>query len=91
MATEENGFTLAFYRSFNNIWHMTKKKEFRRLDKELKGKRLRLIKMNDEPNPVPDGTEGTIQFVDDAGTIHLKWDDGSELGVIICLDEYLIL
>lgn len=70
---------------------MTKKKEFRRLDKELKGKRLRLIKMNDEPNPVPDGTEGTIQFVDDAGTIHLKWDDGSELGVIIGLDEYLIL
>jgi len=70
---------------------MTKKTEFRRLDKEYKGKRLRLIQMNNEPNPVLPGTEGTIYYVDDAGTIHLKWDDGSELGVIIGLDEYQIL
>ncbi len=70
---------------------MSKKTEFRKLNKELKGKRLRLIQMNDEPNPVPAGTEGTICNVDDAGTIHLVWDDGSELGVIIGLDDYLIL
>ena len=70
---------------------MTKKTEFQRLDKELNGKRIRLIQMNDEPNSVPAGTEGTIFHVDDAGTIHVKWDDGSFLGVIIGLDEYQIL
>lgn len=70
---------------------MTKKTEFRRLDKELNGKRIRLIQMNDEPNPVPAGTEGIIFHVDDAGTIHVKWDDGSFLGVIPGVDEYSIL
>lgn len=47
--------------------------------------------MNDEPNPVPAGTEGIIFHVDDAGTIHVKWDDGSFLGVIPGVDEYSIL
>ena len=70
---------------------MTKKAIFRKLNKELKGKRLRLIQMNNEPNPVQPGTERTIYYVDNAGTIHLKWDDGSLLGVIIGLDEYQIL
>lgn len=70
---------------------MTKKKVFRKLHKELKGKRLRLIQMNNEPNPVSPGTEGTIYGVDDAGTIHLNWDDGSLLGVIIDTDQFIIL
>jgi hypothetical protein len=65
---------------------MSMNTEFRKLNKELKGKRLRLIQMNDEPNPVPAGTEGSIYHVDDTGTIHLKWDDGCELGVMIGLD-----
>jgi hypothetical protein len=73
------------------ISDMTKKEVFRKLNKEYKGKRLRLIQMNDEPNPVPPGTEGTIYCVDNTGTIHLKWDDGSELPVIIDLDDFLIL
>lgn len=62
---------------------MTKKTVFRKLDKELQGKRIRLLQMNDEPNPVPAGTESTIFNVANAGTIHVKWDDGSLLGVII--------
>ena len=70
---------------------MTKKAIFRKLNKEYKGKRLRLIQMNNEPNPVLPGTEGTIYYVDNAGTIHVRWDDGSLLGVIIGLDEYQIL
>jgi len=29
------------------------------------------------------GTEGTVAFVDDLGTVHVNWDDGSTLGVVV--------
>ena len=32
---------------------------------ELNGKRIRLIQMGNDPNPVEPGTEGIIKFVDD--------------------------
>ena len=35
------------------------------------GTRIKCIHMNDDCYPVPDGTIGTVQFVDDAGTIHV--------------------
>lgn len=44
------------------------------------GARVRLISMQDEYAP-PEGTLGTVVAVDDAGTIHVKWDNGSTLGV----------
>jgi hypothetical protein len=34
-----------------------------------KGKRIRLIKMND-PYPVDPGTDGTVEFEDDLGTTY---------------------
>ena len=30
---------------------------------------------------VPPGTRGTVDHVDDAGTIHVRWDCGSGLGI----------
>lgn len=47
-----------------------------------KGCRVELISMNDpfSTKPVP-GDKGTVQFVDDIGTIHVSWDCGSSLGV----------
>ena len=52
--------------------------------KELypKGTRVELIEMNDPYAPVPSGTQGTVEFVDDMGTIHMKWDNGRTLGLI---------
>lgn len=44
------------------------------------GARVRLISMQDKYAP-PEGTLGTVVAVDDAGTIHVKWDNGSGLGV----------
>lgn len=53
--------------------------------KELKeqypfGTRVELLKMDDKHAP-PVGTLGTVRFVDDIGTIHVNWDNGSALGV----------
>lgn len=38
--------------------------------------------------PVESGTCGWVQFVDDAGTLHCKFDDGRTLGVIPGVDKF---
>lgn len=38
--------------------------------------------------PVESGTCGTVQFVDDAGTLHCKFDNGRMLGVIPDVDKF---
>ena len=43
------------------------------------GTRVKLLEMNDIQAP-PIGTLGTVMHVDDIGTIHIKWDNGSTLG-----------
>lgn len=55
------------------------------------GMRIRMISMFEDPNPIPMGTEGTIDLVDDAGVIHVKWDDGRILGVIPGTDRYQLI
>ena len=47
----------------------------------FKGLRVRLVSMNDFQAP-PEGTAGTVEEVEDLGTIHVKWDNGCGLGVI---------
>jgi len=54
------------------------------------GMRIKLISMIDDPNPIPTGTLGTISLIDDAGIIHVKWDNGRRLGVIPGVDEYML-
>lgn len=55
-----------------------------------KGTRVRLISMNDVQAP-PVGTEGTVQYVDDAGTVHVHWDTGGSLGLVPGADEWEIV
>ena len=38
--------------------------------------------------PVESGTCGWVQFVDDAGTLHCKFDNGRTLGVIPNVDKF---
>ena len=45
------------------------------------GTRLELLHMDDPYSPVPDGTRGTVRFVDDAGQLHMNWDNGRTLAV----------
>lgn len=54
------------------------------------GMRVRMIHMDDEI-PVDEGLEGTIEKIDDLGTLHVRWDDGRLLGVIPNEDNYELL
>ncbi len=63
---------------------------YREQNEQIKGKRVRCTFMNDE-YPVPSGTEGTITLVDDIGTIHVIWDNGSTLGLVQKEDQFEIL
>lgn len=51
------------------------------------GTRLELQHM-DDPQPVPDGTSGTVVCVDDGGTIHMEWDNGRSLGLVPQEDQF---
>ena len=46
------------------------------------GKRVEFVSSGDEYTRIKPGTQGTVRLVDDMGTIHVKWDDGSSLGMI---------
>lgn len=52
------------------------------------GTRLLLNSMNDPYAPVPPGTKGTVDFVDDAGQIHMKWDNGRTLAIVPSEDDF---
>ena len=56
-----------------------------------KGTNIELIKMYDYINPVPAGTKGIIDFVDHIGTLHVNWENGSSLGLVIGIDEFKII
>jgi hypothetical protein len=60
-------------------------------DPEAKeGMRIQMISMDDQ-HAIDRGMQGTIVRIDDLGTLHVKWDDGSTLGVIPEIDEYQLL
>ena len=58
---------------------------------ELKGKRVRLIRMEDPYTKLKSGDLGTIKGVDDMGHILVDWDSGSSLNLISGVDEYEVL
>lgn len=67
-------------------------KEVERLRKQYPaGTRVRLIRMADELQAPPAGTVGTITFVDDAGNVHVRWQNGSGLSLIPEADEFEIV
>ena len=48
-----------------------------------------LHRMND-PYPVPPGTVGEVQYVDDGGNIHMVWSNGRTLSLIEGVDDFSI-
>ena len=55
------------------------------------GTRIRLNSMEDPYAPIAPGTEGVVDFVDDIGTIHMKWDNGRSLGIVPGEDSFSVL
>ena len=55
------------------------------------GTRIKLDYMDDPYHPIPEGTKGTVKHVDDAGQIHVKWDNGRALAIIPKVDDFHII
>jgi hypothetical protein len=57
---------------------------------DLVGKRVKLIEMFEDANPVEPGTEGTVYNVG-GDVINVKWDNGRILGMIWDLDQFEVI
>ena len=44
------------------------------------GQRVALVSMDDPYTRLRPGDQGTVRYVDDIGTVHIAWDNGSSLG-----------
>lgn len=53
--------------------------------------RVKLVFTSDQYCNLPTGTEGTVILVDDMGTVHVKWDNGTRLGLIPGEDKWKTL
>lgn len=53
-----------------------------------KGDRIRLLSTSDPHVTIPPGSEGTVVLVDGLGTTHVKFDDGTELGLVADEDAF---
>lgn len=63
------------------------RKEVEALRKKYpKGTRVELVSLEDPYSRLPEGTRGTVDAVDDIGTIHVRWDNGSGLGIVPGVD-----
>lgn len=51
------------------------------------GCRVELVKMDDPYREMPPGLKGTVESVDDSGSIHVHWENGSSLAVVYKEDE----
>lgn len=64
-----------------------KEETLKRLEEQFPiGSRVELDKMEDYSAPIA-GTKGTVTYIDSMGTIFVKWDNGSGLGVVYGIDK----
>lgn len=55
------------------------------------GKRVQLISTTDEYTSLTYGDLGTINYIDDIGTVFVTWDNGSNLGLVPGVDRWKII
>lgn len=73
------------------IVDMRKNENLTPVSKDIIGKRIRLIKMDDEYTDLTENSLGTVSGVDDMGHILVKWDNGSTLSIIPEVDEFEVV
>lgn len=68
------------------------RKEVDRIKKQYPvGTRIELISMDDPHAPIESGMQGTVDMVDDIGTLHMKWDNGRTLGIVPGEDNFKVI
>lgn len=55
------------------------------------GTRICVDRMGNDPDPIPSGTKGTVEFVDDIGTVFCKFDNDRSLGMIPGEDSFYVI
>ena len=55
------------------------------------GTKVELVSMDDPYSKLEPGDRGTVNSVDDTGTVFVSWDCGSNLGVVYGVDKIRIL
>lgn len=55
-----------------------------------KDSHIRLTEMGADPRPLPPGSTGKLDFIDDAGQFHVKWDNGRTLALVLGKDRFSI-
>jgi hypothetical protein len=53
------------------------------------GTEVELIEMNDPYRDMPPGLKGKVICVDDTGTVHVAWENGSSLGAVYGYDRLM--
>jgi hypothetical protein len=61
------------------------------MDSTLAGRRVELLSCADPYTRLEPYAQGTVLFVDDVGTLHVKWDSGSTLGLVEGEDRWRII
>ena len=71
--------------------HITKEQIEHLRSRYPEGTRIRLDHMDDPYAPIEPGTMGTLKFIDDGGTFHMKWDNGRTLGLVYGEDQFTVV
>lgn len=69
---------------------MISEKELQKLKEKYPAGTVVVVDHMDDIQAVPPGTEGTVRLIDDAGTVHVNWQNGSGLGLIPGVDSFHI-
>lgn len=56
----------------------------------IKGSRIELVSMHDDPDPIQPGTKGTVEYIDSIQAF-VKWDNGRTLNLALPQDQYKII
>lgn len=52
------------------------------------GTRIMLLSTTETLHPIPVGTKGTVRYVDDQAQIHMEWDNGRTLAILLEEDSF---
>jgi hypothetical protein len=53
--------------------------------------RVEIIRCYDAYTKLKRGTQGTVTLIDQLGTVHVRWDDGRNLGLVPGQDEWRVI